>query len=107
MSRTFIAIPVPSPVRNELAACAAAMARGWPEGSVRWPPAANIHLPLRFLGATAPAQLPSLKDGLDGIGLGAGRFSLNIAGAGCFPDPRRPRAIWVGLGDPEARLPPL
>ena len=107
MSRTFIAIPVPSPVRNELAACAAAMARGWPEGSVCWTPADNIHLTLRFLGDTEPEQLSSLKDGLDGIGVGAGRFSLNLAGAGCFPDPRRPRVIWAGLGDSEERLPPL
>ena len=79
MSRTFIAIPVPSPVRNELAACAAAMARGWPEGSVCWTRAGADWFPAprrpRVIWAglgDSEERLPPLQRGVEKLAQGLG-----------------------------------
>ena len=93
MPRTFIAVPLPHDVRSELGVCARQMAACWPAGAVRWVSADNPHVTLRFLGETAPEQLPRLKAGLDAIGTGHDRFTLTVAGIGCSPNIRRPRVI--------------
>ena len=97
MPRTFIAVPLPNDVRSQLGVCARRMAAAWPDGTVRWVAADNLHLTLRFLGETAVEDLPRLQAGLDAIGTRHDRFTLTVAGIGCFPNTRRPRVIWAGL----------
>lgn len=105
--RTFIAVELPADVRAALSALIDRMAVRWPERGVRWVKGDNMHLTLRFLGDTDEALVPDLNAGLDGIAKGAAPFELRLDGAGCFPNARRPRVIWVGLGDPGDRLLPL
>ncbi|MFH1570284.1 MAG: RNA 2',3'-cyclic phosphodiesterase [Gemmatimonadota bacterium] len=102
--RTFIAVELPAPVRLALAAMAAELARQWPGDGVRWVGEGSLHLTLRFLGDTAPDQVDALRRGLEQIASRHGPFDLHLAEAGAFPNPRRPRVIWVGLADPEGAL---
>src|SRR5205823_5512585 len=30
---------------------------------------------------------------------GLDAFAIEVQGAGCFPNPRRPRVVWVGVGE--------
>jgi len=56
----------------------------------------NLHLTLRFLGATEDRKLEPVRQGLSRI---ADRFSpltLSFRGIGFFPNARRPRVLWVG-----------
>ena len=83
------------------------MAGRWTDTAVRWVSPASIHLTLRFLGNTEDELLPKLAGALDSLGLLHHPFELKIDAVGCFPNPRRPRVIWVGLEDPQQRLAPL
>jgi 2'-5' RNA ligase len=71
-----------------------------PHGA-RWVGLENLHLTLRFLGATAEDRLPALEAALDDAVQGRGRFRVAIGGGGAFPSVQRPRAIWLGVADPE------
>lgn len=73
---------------------------------VRWVVPQNIHLTLKFLGNSKPMHVPALQDALERIARNAAPFVLRARGLGCFPNPRRPNNVWVGLeGDvPRAAL---
>jgi 2'-5' RNA ligase len=95
--RLFVAVPLPP---EPLAACVAlidAVRRG-PYGDVpRWVHVENLHLTVRFLGETPPDLTPdaalAVREALEG----AQAFDVVLAGAGSFPDARKPRALWLGI----------
>jgi 2'-5' RNA ligase len=100
-TRTFIAIPIPLPLKQRLERLQGLIAPGI-EGA-RWVEPAGFHLTLAFLGDVADPDLNGLclavAEGVREIP----RFDLVIKGLGCFPDPERPRVLWVGIeGDLEA-----
>lgn len=102
--RTFIAVPLPESVTAHLADLAAAMAQSWDPGAVRWVRPENMHLTLRFLGHTNPELVPTLSAALAEVTADTRAFELALAGSGCVPSVRRPRVIWIELGDSEGKL---
>lgn len=109
MIRTFIAIELPTQVQEALATMQArlreAIAKpGGEEASpVRWVAPQSIHLTLKFLGDVPAERIPAVTQAVTQAAKGHKPLSLLLATAGCFPDLRRPRVIWVGLqGDLEA-----
>jgi 2'-5' RNA ligase len=64
---------------------------------VRWSEPSGAHLTLQFLGATPRPRVPGLAAALAGVAAGARPFRLQTAGLGMFPNPRRPRVLWLGL----------
>lgn len=96
--RLFIALGIPPEAREELARL-----QGWLRGlPVRWVDPAGVHLTLQFLGEAAETSAPALLEAL--AGLPAAPFALGLEGLGAFPDLRRPRVLWVGLGGDLAAL---
>lgn len=93
--RLFIALDLPVEVRNEAAAVQQRLQRA-EAAPVRWARAEGLHLTLQFLGETAETQVAPLLAALNA--LPAPTFSLRLERAGCFPDVRRPRVIFLGLG---------
>lgn len=67
---------------------------------VRWVPENNIHITLKFLGDTSPANVEILKKILTVEANQVQPFDLKIEGVGAFPSIRRPRVIWVGIETP-------
>lgn len=102
--RAFIAVELPGPVKNALGDVAQTLAGRVPRGAVRWVRPEQMHLTLRFLGDTAIDQLPAIHSVMDDIMRGNPPFALRLATVDCFPNPRRPRVIWVGLAGDESRL---
>jgi len=99
--RTFIALELPSPIREAIrlrqqqlrdALTEAGLARCF-----RWSAVENIHLTLRFLGETDRGQTERIAAGLAEIARRRQGFSLCVGGAGCFPTFRRPNVIWLGV----------
>lgn len=99
--RLFIAIELDDALRaeietlerrleNELRARSVARA-------VRWVAPQNIHLTLKFLGNTDAARVPALVQALGRATMAIEPFELTARGLGCFPNPRRPNNVWVGL----------
>jgi 2'-5' RNA ligase len=64
---------------------------------VRWVDPAGAHLTLKFLGETDRAQVAPIGAALRAV---AGRhwpLLLHTGAPGAFPNPRRPRVLWLGL----------
>jgi RNA 2',3'-cyclic 3'-phosphodiesterase len=57
----------------------------------------NIHLTLKFLGDITPAKLAEIKNALSKVRFEP--FSLEIKGAGAFPNLKRMNVIWIGVGE--------
>ncbi len=97
--RLFIAVPVPAAA---LEACRVLIdsVRTAPAGkAARWVRTENLHLTLRFLGATPPDRGPAVADVLRTAAAGRRPFPVLLAGAGAFPSVMRPRALWIGIHD--------
>jgi len=93
--RLFIAIELPDEVKRILVH----MRRDIP--GARWVPQEQLHLTLSFLGELEDTAIQRLTGALSGIH--AHGFELRFSGTGCFPSPKQPRVLWVGL-EPEPLL---
>lgn len=95
--RVFIAIDLPVTVKTELGRISQALDEPLPRGVVRWVRPEQMHLTLRFLGDTPVERLPAIQTAMDEAAGQHAPFDLMLAHLGCFPNPKRPRVIWVGL----------
>ncbi len=95
--RTFIAGDIPDHVCQQLSGFARQLATGWRAGQVRWTPAQNMHITLRFLGETHDQQIPQVVDCLRTRCSEVAPIELALDSLGAFPNVRQPRVIWVGL----------
>jgi 2'-5' RNA ligase len=113
--RLFVAVPLGDESRQAVARLMASLGAppdggrnpdpaAPPAARLRWVRSANLHLTLRFLGATAPAAVPALEAALDRTAQTCAPFAARIAGAGAFPSPARPRAVFLRVGEGAAGL---
>ena len=64
---------------------------------IRWVQLDGLHVTLRFLGPTPSDRVGEVAAALDRATEGAPAFDVRFAGAGAFPAPDRPRALWLGI----------
>jgi 2'-5' RNA ligase len=95
-ARLFVALVPPSTVRTELAELAAPLA------GVRWTPADNIHLTLRFIGETEPEKQARYEEALARVRVEP--FILPVTGVGTFTHRGPARVLWAGVGGGHTRL---
>lgn len=97
--RLFIAINLPPAGQARLHQAAAPLrATDLP---VRWVAPEAVHLTLKFLGEVEPALAGQVEVLTGQIARSHQPFDLEIRGFGAFPNPNRPRVIWVGIGASE------
>ena len=105
--RLFIAVPFPDDaVAPVVALVDAVRALGVPGGGrdVRWVRLDGLHLTLRFIGPTPPERVGPAEDAVRDAARSIAPFSVGISGAGAFPTPQRPRALWLGIDDGVAAM---
>lgn len=119
--RLFVAVPIPAEavravsalVEGVRAADGAAIVGPIRRGSndVRWVRLDGLHVTLRFLGPTPDEKVDAVGRAVRTVAAASAPFDVRLAGAGAFPTPDRPRALWLGvddgatdLGDLAARL---
>ena len=102
MIRSFIAIELPDEIRHALAEVQKHLRRD--VAGVRWVEPGSIHLTLKFLGDIPAEQIQPIVAAAMGAVQDEPPVSLGVSGLGAFPNPRRPRVIWVGLEGDVARL---
>jgi 2'-5' RNA ligase len=102
--RAFIAVPLPNPLLDRLSALQRQLESQIPSRSVRWVRAEGIHLTLKFLGDTPTEKLPDIKRALAAVARHAPVCTFTVGELGCFPNPHRPRVVWVGVQEPAGRL---
>ncbi|HEY6057955.1 MAG TPA: RNA 2',3'-cyclic phosphodiesterase [Candidatus Limnocylindrales bacterium] len=71
---------------------------------VRWVRLEGLHVTLRFLGPTPESMIAGLMATADAAAKGIPPFDIRIHGAGAFPSPSRPRALWLGIDEGAAEL---
>jgi 2'-5' RNA ligase len=98
--RVFVAVPLPDAVRATVRALVdevtsdPALAAA---GRLRWVVGENLHLTLRFLGATAPERIAAVAAAAGRAAAAWEPFAVRLAGAGGFPSSARPRVVWLGI----------
>ncbi len=98
--RAFIACELPLSIQDEIQKAASGLCKGLGNDLVRWVPWHNIHLTLKFLGEVSPSNLDMLKQIMTREAAQHSAFDVQIENLGSYPNPRRPRVIWVGLNAP-------
>jgi len=97
--RSFIALDLDANVQSMLGN-AIRQIKPAAGNNIRWVPEKNIHITLKFLGDTSPANLEFLKKILTAEASRFHPFDVKIGNLGAFPSIRKPRVIWIGLDAP-------
>ncbi len=105
--RAFIAIELPAAILAEVGNVEDRLRPAVPSDCIRWVKADSIHLTLKFLGQVPSDQLALIESALRTAVAPYAPFTLEVSGAGCFPNIHRPRVVWVGVNDPAHKLHPL
>ncbi|HID55700.1 TPA: RNA 2',3'-cyclic phosphodiesterase [Candidatus Poribacteria bacterium] len=100
--RAFIAVEIPEEVQSQLIRITASFKPHINRAS--WVKHGNLHLTLKFLGDIESERIEEISSALDGVAAGFAPFSIRFSEVGVFPDPRRPRVLWVGLGQGEEEM---
>jgi 2'-5' RNA ligase len=100
--RCFIAIDIPSEIKSKVSVLQDSLKRSG--ASIAWTKPEGIHLTLKFLGDIDQQKIPDLIGSMESAAKDAKPFVVVAEGVGCFPNPRRPRVLWVGLNGGEALI---
>ena len=97
-TRTFIAVAVPENLGQKLTRLQMLLAPELP--GARWSASVPFHLTLAFLGDVADPDLNDVCRATTSAASALCSFELRLEGLGAFPDPVRPRVVWVGAIGP-------
>jgi 2'-5' RNA ligase len=98
--RAFIAVEIPPEIHQAIEKKTAPIRAALDPSLVRWVPSGNTHLTLKFLGDVSPASVEMLSQMLSLEVSQHQAFELEFGELGAFPNPRRPRVIWIGIQAP-------
>ena len=93
--RTFICVEVPESIRERIRSLQQEMREVGAQ--VGWVKPSNIHLTIKFLGDVPASKAELIRLAVERAASPIHRFEIEVGGAGCFPTPRNPRVLWVGL----------
>jgi 2'-5' RNA ligase len=92
--RLFVALEIPSAVRENLAELLKALRAVSPQ--TRWVRPENLHVTLKFIGEVPEAKLAAIRTPLSQVRSDQ-RVSLDFRGLGFFPNEKHPRVFWAGI----------
>lgn len=102
--RLFVALELPDPALEALAALQARLQADPAGRAARWVRPEGIHLTLKFLGEVPAGRQADITRAVEAAADGQAPLALEVAGLGCFPNPGQPRVAWAGLGGDLAGL---
>jgi 2'-5' RNA ligase len=97
--RLFVALEIPSSVRDHLAEFTeemSALSEQCRQKRVRWVRPQNLHVTLKFIGEVADAKLDGIRAALEAVRLDA-PINVEIRGIGFFPNEEQTTVLWTGL----------
>jgi len=97
MIRTFVAIEVGAAVQSRALQLIGRMRST--EMHVNWVERKNLHLTLKFLGDVPTLEMPAVCRTVVKVAAQIAPLEFAIKGAGAFPQVRRPRVVWLGVGE--------
>ena len=93
--RSFIAIEIPQPLKSRMEEIQRELRRT--DADVKWVRPEAIHLTLKFLGSIRQEDVERISQALTPIVADGESFEVRVQGMGCFPNPRNPRVVWLGV----------
>ncbi|HEX4682250.1 MAG TPA: RNA 2',3'-cyclic phosphodiesterase [Gemmatimonadaceae bacterium] len=101
--RLFLAINLSHEVRREIVAATAPLRDAAPELS--WVQEPALHLTLKFLGDVEDERRAGLESAIAHVAGRHRELLMTLGGIGSFPNFRRARVVWLGVGqDPRLEL---
>jgi RNA 2',3'-cyclic 3'-phosphodiesterase len=100
MIRSFVAVDLPSDLRESIAAVNKRLSRLRLDGRFSKPE--SIHLTLKFLGDIEESRVPEIREAIETSARGIEPFSVAVRSLGVFPHLARPRILWLGLEPSQA-----
>ena len=97
--RAFIALEIPAKVQKNIHHATSNL-RSEIGSLIRWIPAENVHLTLKFLGDISSANVQFLTQMIRVEADAHKCFDIRLTGLGSFPSPKRPRVIYIGIQAP-------
>lgn len=91
--RTFFAVELDAATREHAAAYGERLAAGAGGDAIRWVPARNLHITLRFLGSTPRERLSDLVACVRRETASQERFEASLGALHVLPSARRPRIL--------------
>jgi 2'-5' RNA ligase len=95
MIRTFVCIDIPESIKERIEKLQHDLRRI--EAQISWVKPANIHLTLKFLGDVPQAKIPLINTAVSHASGSCSSFQVSIGATGCFPSPRNPGVLWIGI----------
>ncbi|UCD05082.1 MAG: RNA 2',3'-cyclic phosphodiesterase [candidate division WOR-3 bacterium] len=93
--RTFLAVEVPQKERRIISDFVLSSAKH--ELPIKWVKFENMHITLKFLGEIDEKKKAEITPVIKDICMRHSPFTVKMEGLGCFPNPRSPRVIWIGV----------
>jgi 2'-5' RNA ligase len=100
--RTFLSVDIGEQVRSRVLNLQSSLAESIPE--VRWVEEESLHITLLFLGEVNELDLVPICRIATAVGKKLPPFTLEIGGLGAFPNQRRPKILWLGVGEGKESL---
>lgn len=95
--RTFIGLELTPHVCSRAVSLQESLARTGTD--VKWTEKESIHLTLLFLGDVDDRDLNDVCKAVKNSVSDHRAFQISVEGVGCFPNKRRPRVVWIGIGE--------
>jgi RNA 2',3'-cyclic 3'-phosphodiesterase len=92
--RLFVALEIPSAVRENLAALLKSLRAVSPQ--TRWVRPENLHVTVKFIGEVPEANLADIRGALARV-RSDHPVTLDFRGLGFFPNDEHPRILWAGI----------
>lgn len=93
--RTFICIEIPGLIAERIDRLQKTLRQI--DAQVSWTKPSNIHLTLKFLGSVEVSRIERVGKSVERAAAAISPFEVEVGGTGCFPSPRSPRVLWVGI----------
>ena len=94
--RAFVAVELPDEARAALARWQSQLKAAGAD--VAWTAPENLHVTMRFLGEIDDAQRQAVERCAEAAAAPAAPFDAALSEPGAFPSTRRPRVLWMGIG---------
>jgi len=97
--RVFIAIDISEQAREAAKLHIDDLRKAAVDVRVGWERPEKLHLTLKFLGNIDDLRINALVEQLSDLASKVQPFTVELIGAGCFPNARQPRILWIGTRD--------
>lgn len=102
--RLFIGIEITDEARKAAADHIRRVSEEFSNVPFNWISADKFHITLKFLGMTDDKLLEPIINMIDRNAASTTPFDIDLVGTGAFPNPSRPRVLWLGIKQPGGEM---